>query len=283
MRIYLTAILFISFACEFILAQDFPGKHPELLLNKKVKPIAIKPELQTYHYKNFYSKFDTDTRVLEKYNKRHRAFPRGSSTSDYDKLFGVEFLVTNIYNENRKYNSDESRYFVLELKNEEMGTLFYSYDGGFEYDYELEVVGGLEIPSEFYCSDITSTTDKFTDKVSYQSPYSDGITFLRTVENGTTYTYMGINQPGHTINVGKKGLIILFESGDKLERPEEEIDAKVSSSGTGYVYSAFIQLTPNEMILLSEQVMTDKRLYIYDGTIEHGEKLRQYISCILKK
>ena len=76
---------------------------------------------------------------------------------------------------------------------------------------------------------------------------------------------------------------ILFEDGTKLTKPQEKIDTK-TSSGRGYIYSAFIQLSQSEIKLLTEKNITDTRLYIYDGKVDKdsAKKIREYLKCLSK-
>lgn len=262
--------------------QNFPAESVDLLLNKTVKPMTLEETMQRYAYKNFYAKFDTDTKKLEKYKKGHRAFPSGTSQSDYNKLVGKEFKVVKIYDQTPTLSSDAGRYFVLELQNEELGTVYYDYDSKYDFSFELEVVGGLELPEGFYCKDIETTTDKFSGEITESSDYSEGIKFIKSTKDGVSKIYMAINEPGSTLNVGKKGLILLLENGKKIERPNADIDAKVNTSGKNYVYSAFIELTKAEIDLIINNPITDDRLYIYDGEIKNGAKLSEYLKCLTK-
>lgn len=273
----LTAVLISSIT----FGQDFPGESVDLLLNKTVKPITLEESMQRYAYKNFYSKFDTVSKKLEKYKKGHRAFPSGTSQSDYNKLVGKEFKVAKIYDQKPTLSSDEGRYSVLELVNPELGTIYYDYDSKYDFNFELEVIGGLDLPEGFYCKDIETKTDKFSGETTASSDYSEGIKFLKITKNGSSKIYMAINETGSTLNVGEKGLILLLENGNKIERPNAKIDVD-TGSGRNYVYSAFIELTEKEVDLIINNPITDDRLYIYDGVIKNGAKLSEYLKCLTK-
>lgn len=272
----LTAVLISSIT----VGQNFPAESLDLLLNKTVKPLTIEESMQRYAYKNFYSQFDTISKKLEKYEDGHRAFPNGTFQSDYNKLVGKEFKVIKIYDQTPTLSSDAGRYSVLELHNSELGTIFYDYDSKYDFNFELEVVGGLELPEGFYCKNIETTTDKFTGETTASSDYSEGIKFLKISKSGTSKIYLTINESGPTLNVGKKGLTLLLENGKKIERPNTDIEVKASRSN--YVYSAFIELTKAEIDLIINNPITDDRLYIYDGEIKNGSKLSNYLKCLIK-
>ena len=272
------AAITISFPNLNFGQENFPAQMVDLLLEKTVKPKVLEESMQRYAYKNFYSKFDTESKKLEKYKKGHRAFPSGTSQSDYNKLVGKEFKVVKIYDQTPTLSSDSGRYFVLELRNEELGTVYYDYDSKYDFNFELEVVGVLELPEGFYCRDIKTETDKFTGETSATSDYSEGISFIKITKEGTSRIYLTINESGSTLNVGKKGLILLLENDKKIERPNAKID--VESGRSNYVYSAFIELTKAEIDLIKENNIIADRLYVYDGEIKNGAKLGQYLKCL---
>lgn len=271
-------IVIISFPNLNFGQESFPAEMVDLLLEKTVKPKVVDESMQRYAYKNFYSKFDTESKKLEKYKKGHRAFPSGTSQSDYNKLVGKEFKVVKIYDQTPTLSSDSGRYFVLELQNEELGIVYYDYDSKYDFNFELEVVGGLELPDGFYCKDIKTEVDKFSGETRAISDYSDGISFMKITKDGSSKIYLAINQPGATLNVGKKGLILLLENDKKLERPNAKI--KVEAGSSNYVYSAFIELSKAEIDLIKKNNIIANRLYIYDGEIKDGEKLGLYLKCL---
>ena len=83
---------------------------------------------------------------------------------------------------------------------------------------------------------------------------------MNITKDGKSNTYMSVNELGSTINVGKKGLILLLENGKKIELPNAEIHAKVHKGRRGYVYSAFIELIKEDIDLIINNPITDNRL-----------------------
>lgn len=79
----------------------------------------------------------------------------------------------------------------------------------------------------------------------------------------------------------EKGVIILFENDLRIDRPEIEID--VDATSNGYSYSAFIDLSTDEMNIIANNQMTDFKLYIYDCTVNvfKRKKYMKYASCLL--
>ncbi|NDJ00081.1 hypothetical protein GWA97_13405 [Flavobacterium sp. LaA7.5] len=271
-RITLLLLMFSIFS----FGQNFPGENVELLLNKEVTP--IKDEVgKEYLYKNFYVEFDTISKKLDKYKKKAHAFPKGLYFSDYDKLVGKNFKVTKIYPTNQQ------QYSVLEIKNDEIGVLYYHYDSKYDFSFELEIIGGLDLPEDFYCKKIDVKVDKFENKQSYFTPYTSGVLLMKTVKNGKANIFLSINELGKTLNVGKTGLTLLLENGKKISKPDAKIDVETNGYGE-YVYNTLVLLTEDDIKLLLENNITDNRLYIYDGVIkkEDAEVIREYLKCLTK-
>ena len=87
---------------------------------------------------------------------------------------------------------------------------------------------------------------------------------------------------GEGLNVNGKGVWILFEDGTKISKPNADLQIDVATNG--YRYAGFIELTKNDIKLLTEKTMTDKRLVIYDGSIDTNSAviLKEYLKCLVK-
>jgi hypothetical protein len=136
-----------------------------------------------------------------------------------------------------------------------------------------------EVNEDFYCNNITKSIDKFENSETYNSPYSP-ITFFKIIKSQQEKSYfMMIKTEGTTASVLKKNVIILFEDGSKITRPEVKVDVEVGGSKS-YIYSSTFKLTENEVKKLVKDKITDVRLYIYDRAIINGETLRNYMQCL---
>ena len=275
--------LSLTFMFLSLFSQNYPEKNPELLVNHIVKPKVIAEVLQQYAYKNFYLEFDKEKKqIIDETKKPFATGPSYSLKSDYSKLVGKEFKVIQVYPITPKFSFSTEK-FAVEMENPEIGKVFYQYDAKYEHDFELEVVGGITYPEGFLCSKVQYQKDKFENKETYFTPTEDGISFMKVVENGKKTIYLSIDVYGSTLNVGEKGINILFENGKKFSKPEAKIDTDVRS-GSGYTYSGFIALTPTEIKTFSENNITDTRLYIYDSTVdnESAKKIKEYLNCLNK-
>jgi hypothetical protein len=278
-------ILLFLFSTFNLFSQSFPGEDANLFLNKIVKVAEFDESLQKYHYKNFFNTFDIEKKELPNDKKKNKPFGSGlsySPVSEYSKLVGKEFKVTNVYELEKKYSFSKKE-FVLELQNQELGIIFYKYNSKYEHDLEIEVVGGLEFPEGFYCKDLSIEEDKFEKVKRSYSPYVSGVSFMKNEKGGKVSIYMSIRESGATLNVNEKGLYLLLENDKRISRPNAEIDVD-AGSGSNYVYSAFIELSKKEIDLLLNNKITDDKLYIYTGEIgtESAKKIQEYLKCIIK-
>lgn len=261
----ITFLLLLTFSSFFCQAQ-FPAQHPELLLNKEVKITPLSPTLQEYGYKSLHK--TAEMKITEKAVK-------------HSAIVGKTFKVMEV-SPYEKYGATK---FKIKLESAENGTYYYDYDPKYDHEYILDVIGGLELPADIYCADITTETDKFTSEIKSTSPYSEGVSFIKVNKDGKSKIYLAINETGSTVAVGKTGLTLLLENGKRIEKPSAPINAKVNSGytgATGYVFSAFVELNAEDIKLLTENAITDNRLYIYDGTIKNGKKLQAYLNCLNK-
>jgi len=257
-KIYL--FLLISSVCF----GQFPGENIEMLENADLllKPKA--PTLQKYGYDNFYinEKLKKKYACCESFNSRHAS------------LEGREFKVVKITP--IEFSSD----YILELSAKNGETIYFKYSSMYEHLFPFKFLS--KVSKEIYCSRINVTNDKFDGTSRSSTPYVGGAKFIKYVDGEKTTIYFTINETGSTLNVNKKGLILLFQGSEKIEFPDANIDVEASSSG--YVYSAFVTLSKEHIDVFLNNKITDNRLYVYDGSFkeEDAELLINYLSCLVE-
>nr|WP_322624274.1 hypothetical protein [uncultured Flavobacterium sp.] len=247
---------FLVFLCLIgnCLAQDFPGPHYKALLGKKVTPKKILSE----RYDNFYVRPGSS----EKYRQSGYGTP-------VEHLFGKIFMVINF--------EVNSRGTFLVLSNAEIGKLYYEYRENSPISFELNVLDDFTFPDEA-CSEIISTTDKFTDQITHKMPVKYEIVFIKI--GPTTYVYL--TTKSRSVEVGKKGVYLLLGNGKKIVNMDEEIKVKTGDDLL-YHYSVMIPLTDSDLEKLRESYVTDYRLYIFDEYVYAGKLYQKHLQCILSK
>ena len=145
-------------------AQNFAGNHVDLLIGKEIKVLPINNK--DYGYKGFYK----DEKLLKTYKKK-------ILYSDYDSLIDKVFIVKQAI---PYVNEINDKCFKLVLDNKELGVIYYDYNPIFETDFNFEVIGGLKLPDDFYCENITKEIDKFTGEIKYRADYN-GLSIVKTI------------------------------------------------------------------------------------------------------
>ena len=260
-------IAFALFVSILVYAEDFAGENVELYRGKTIE--VTDPSFGR-NYQNYYSKFDKKNLRLDKTNPKVQ----------YNPTKGTQWVVKEIYKD-KLFND-----YILELISGK-SVVYYNYNKAVKRSLEFKVIGGLDIPEGFYCDDFTYTEDKFSNLRVYTSKPTDGFTIsvgFRVVD-GEKYTafHLHKNTIGRSCEVGKKGFIMLLENGDKIEKPDAEIEVNVNPTGSAYVYSVDIPLTDEDLQKLSQYRITDTKTYIFTSQIDEGEKIMHYIKCAMKK
>jgi predicted secreted protein len=250
----------------------FPANDTSLISGKQLKVKPLDKMFQTYGYDCFYKdeklkkKFDCCDGVNSKYN------------SLVDKIFKVVSITPykDIIQKDK---------FKIKLNNTETGDIYFDYDPRYEHQWHFQFVGDFTIPKDFYCRNIEIIADKFTGDTTYMTQAASGFSFIKVKKGKSSTIYLKKNEPGSTLNLSKKGVILLLENNKRLEKPDADLDVKASSYGSGYVYTAFFELTENDIKLLTENAITDSRLYIYDGKVRDGDGKRiiEFLKCIVDK
>jgi hypothetical protein len=259
-------ILFIILSYR-IIGQNFVGNQIELYNGKTLKVLPKKESAQKYGFDCFYS----DSNLTSKYACCE------SYNSKYSSLVNKEFKILDITAYESKYLGKK---YKFKIENSEIGIIFFDYDPKFEHKFPFEVVGGLSLPNDFYCKEITSSYDKFTNETIYQTN-SKGISFSKFVKENSPMFLMSITQPGAMYTIGKKGLIILLENNKRLEKPEAEIKANQNDYG-GYYNTTTIELNQEDIKLLCGNKITDLRLYLTDSEVENPQQYCELLKCLIK-
>jgi hypothetical protein len=162
----------------------------------------------------------------------------------------------------------------------------------FKYDvkyattsYGFPFLTNVTLPEDYFCDKLESKKDDFSGEITIQNPYSlttEEYIYKKINKSDTTY-YLSLKAHGSTITVDGTGVIILFEDGSKLEKPDEKIDVKVGQKD--YDYSCFIRLSKDDIQLLRKNKISKYRLYIYDTNLSSfsAESLVKFTTCIVNK
>lgn len=210
-------------------------------------------------------------------------------STDKNKLKKRVFIVDNIIDKTGKEfsgkpNRINTPFLIIRdtLTNE---IIYFKYDSKYATSsYGFPFLTNTSLPTEYFCDKLQVEVDDFNGETTIQNPYTltTRQTVYKIIKNSDTTYYLRLTSYGSTVNVGGRGVIILFDDGTKFEKPNVEIDVNVG--GKDYVYRCFIRLTKNEVRLFATNKISKYRLYIYDTTIDSftSESLMNYFTCLLK-
>lgn len=222
------------------------------------------------------------------------AFPskKYSFNTEKDSLLDKIFIVEKITNQDGEEIDNLDNVGILHkpifhLKNIKTNNyLYFKYDPKYEHSF-IFLTAGYSFNEDLLAKDISKEIDDFTGEIKYNSPLSENYSMndmiiYKQINKGAPVYYLSLHTTGSTVNVKERGVIILFEDGTKLSKPNIEINVKAGDRG--FNYSAFFSLTSNDLIALKSKKIKKYRLYIYDNTIDQNfaDKFRIYVKKIME-
>jgi hypothetical protein len=240
----------------------------------------------------FDNTFYSDLKYCQKLFDNNVMYPETKFTfkTAKDSLVNRIFLVEDIIGKDAKpFISgsilDKPIFILRDTSSKQV--IYYLYDTKYEHNFPF-LTSEIKLDINSICSKIEFNKDDFTNEVTFNNPIIDGqnissIILYKTLKNGKVNYSLSLRTYGSTLNVGKTGVIILFNDGTKLNKPSIKID--VDTDDKGFKYSAYIPLSETEVKSLVNKKIDKFRLYIYDEDVSQGfaEKFTYYVKCLILK
>lgn len=253
-------------------AQNFPGKRPELLLNKTVKIVPLSDV--ALHYKQGYEGFYSDEYMSEPYaeNKSRKTRP--------DALTNRMLKVTAV--EPYPLPGQLNHKIVLQdtITSEK---LYYEFSDTAEAkgNYHFEVIGGLKYPPDFYCDYIEQQNGEAGTGQTFTATIAEGITVTKHIKGkGQNYT-MEVRTVQTYISM-VRGVILVTEDGRQIHKPDVQAEV-LASVNDNLVYTATFDLTAQEVLLLGQSKVVSGKISKFEKTYTDGEKLKEMVNCLKRK
>jgi len=252
----------------------------------------IKVDLDNYS-EGFYSCWFTDLRKVGTYSTNGILYPKskGSGSTDETKLKDKIFKVIDIINvDGTKFNKNPRvDNPIFKLKDITSGDIvFFLYKTRNCTSYRgFPFTTKKNMDDYDFCSEIIKRGDEFTDEIFHtgriKSTLGNYQIITKSVKNGVENIYLSLTVPGRTVNVMKKGVILLLDDKTKINLPGVDVECNVSSKG-GYEYYSFIELTKEQIEILKVKEIDKIRLYIYDSDLNGSTsyKLKEYLNCLIE-
>lgn len=124
-------------------------------------------------------------------------------------------------------------------------------------------------------AELDTRVDKFEGSKTISTSISDPAYVSKVIQRGVATYYLSLRTTGTTATVHKTGVTVLFSDGTKWSKPTAKID--IETKDDEYEYSAFVTLSPADVLKFSQKTITDFRLYIHDNEI--GERNARELRC----
>jgi hypothetical protein len=200
------------------------------------------------------------------------------------------FIIEDIIGKDGKpilFGSDFDKPIFLLRDTINKQVIYYLYDKQHEHNFSF-IVSHITIDINALCLEIEKRTDDFTNEVRINNPIMVGrqissMILYKLVKSDIVTYYLSLKTYGRTVNIGERGVIILFDDGTRMSKPTVEIDIDIDEKG--FEYSAYIPLTETEVNSLTTKKIKKFRLYVYDEEVSPGfaDKFRYYVKCVMDK
>jgi hypothetical protein len=253
-KIILLAAFMLTFCAS---AQvNYPGKYVELLLNREVK---VLPTYDTEYY-GFYTKPDFTG-----------VYQQGRYSSVKSSLVGRIFKVTDI--------KVDLKFSSLITLNDGKETLYYKYASNSAHDYFFEVIGGLELPLDYFCDQIKVALDDNEFKIYRNEIVGYGL--KKTITKATKEIEYELAISTGSNSLEGKGVTLVLANGKKIERPRELVG---KNAGKGLLQT-FLELSKADIDLLTESEIATVTMngHLLKVNRETAGNLRGQLKCLLTK
>ena len=279
--------LVIIFSLFFVATSLFSQQDPALWKANPEKLKGAKIIINAEKAPNNSSSFFIDNPNLTKYGSRYfnarRKGARASFQADNSALLGKEYEIMNVVKSEREYEHPVlGALYVFFINDPSYGDIFI--EAFANSNSAFLVVSGLEAPpeNEIYCSDFYESYDKFEKSTTiYTSIGLSKKIGLFKIEGEFESYKIRLESYGLEPFVGEKGVKMIFDDGEILDYPDVEIDIDVNTEySSGYDYSAYVEIDEELHQKLYNNLLTDYRLYIFDG-LANGEILNKKYKCLI--
>lgn len=133
------------------------------------------------------------------------------------------------------------------------------------------------------CGDVKLVSNKSKSSDRWQTPDTNAVQFTKTAKGSDLVYRVNLRINGKEVNIGQQGIIITFDNGTTISKPDEMVDV-VNMDGD-FEYSAGFTLSPEEFNVFKKNRITKFQLATYQKalTSQEQEKYRTYAKCISGK
>lgn len=133
------------------------------------------------------------------------------------------------------------------------------------------------------CVDIVKDYNEFEQTTTYYTPLLRKCGLTKVIDKKRTTYYLSLSAEGSTLNIGEIGVKIILSNNQIISFPNAKIDVDVPSNGSGWRYSAFINVLPDKLQLLKKYKIIKWQLFIYNGSQDDYDAAEfiKLVNCII--
>ena len=133
------------------------------------------------------------------------------------------------------------------------------------------------------CAEVKLVNSKTKTSDRWETPDSNTVQFTRTAKGSDLVYRVRLRIMGKEVNIGQQGILITFDNGTTLSKPDEMVD--VINMDGGFEYNAGFTMSPEEFNVFKKNLIVQVKLANYQKalTAQEQEKYRSYAKCISAK
>ncbi len=266
-RIMLLLCFLVVFINTYAQDKDFPGKRPALLTGKEVK--VLPPDKYLLQYAKGYKRFYGGPKDISAYKKED------ASSTKWDALSGRTFKVESV----EPINDEKA---MVKLKDAATGEIVYYryWNKANEFkEYYFEVIGGLDLPNDFYCDYVTK--QDLGSSVNYEISIVPGIKITKNIDAAKKEIYrIDIDTHG-LVTDSTESVSIILENGTHIDRKEAAVANYVAGSSIKNITG--FELTLKELELLKASKIVNIKLGASEKKVFTTEQIMYRLPCLMSK
>jgi hypothetical protein len=125
--------------------------------------------------------------------------------------------------------------------------------------------------------------DKYEDKTSYKTSYDPFLRAYLDINKKDTVIYLSLTSFSGALSTNINGLYIILNNGKILRFPDEEVSVEAGEDGN-FEYSTLMKISKDILFQLSQNIITDYKLYVYDWqpSPANAKRFQHELKCLLE-
>lgn len=249
--------------------ESFPFMRPGLLKGTDVKVVDSKSSKNAGYFDGFY----TDSNLRRIYMPDNKY----DFHSDREKLLNTEFHVVDVDTIKTTGLGDDNQ-TRLTLKDKTGNTVYYEYKPTYEIDYPFEVIGGLKLPTDFYC-DYFKYNKNLMGATMADAGTSCTVEKIEELEDvkGDAYTIMFTLFAPTYAGIFEE-VSLFLEDGTVLKIPSEGF-AELSTNTLSYRYAFSGVFYHKNLAALRKSKIKKIKIGITSWDYKDGARLTNILNC----